>query len=228
MDIGFLREGFDVRVAVELDPAACATLRTNFPQLRDRIIQKPLEEIATEEILDVAQLQVGEAGCVFGGPPCQSWSIAGNRLGMHDPRGEGLAEFLRVVREAKPLTFCIENVPGLLNHSHFKRLQLLQSELSNAGTSEYEITAAVINSAEFGVPQVRKRAFIVGWRGPGEFCFPAATHQLTSTPNRAWRKPAVTVGQALRGLPQAEAPSPIALSVAKSIPLRNKRWYGRR
>jgi DNA (cytosine-5)-methyltransferase 1 len=228
MDLGFLREGFDVRVAVEVDPAACATLRTNFPRLRGRIVQRRLEEITTEELLDIADLEVGETGCVFGGPPCQSWSVAGNRLGLNDSRGKGLAELLRVVRETEAATFCIENVPGLLTHSHIKGLRVLQRELNKDGGSDYEMTAEVLNSAEFGVPQVRKRVFIVGWRGPGEFCFPAPTHYVGNSRRRAWKKPGTTVKQAFRDLPAAEPPGLIAQSVAKSIPLRNERWYGRR
>src|SRR5262245_16941211 len=178
MDLGFLREGFDIRVAVEVDPAAVATLRTNFPDLRNRIIQRPLEKIPTTEILKTAGLSVGEAACVFGGPPCQSWSIAGNRLGMRDPRGRALAEFLRVVREAQPLTFCIENVPGLLNHSDLEGLRLIERELNWPRRAKYEVTSEMLNAAEYGVPQFRKRVFIVGWRGPGEFVFPAVTHHI--------------------------------------------------
>jgi DNA (cytosine-5)-methyltransferase 1 len=228
MDIGFLREGFDIRVAVEIDPAACATLRKNFRTLSSRIIQRPLEDVTTEELLEAAQLEVGEAGCVLGGPPCQSWSVAGNRLGLKDPRGRGVAEFLRVVREARPLTFCMENVPGLLSHSDAGGLRIFRDALNADGGTTYELTSDVMNAAEFGAPQQRKRVFIIGWRGPGEFTFPSPTHQVATTPHRSWRQPAATVGQAFSGLPKAEPPGAIAQSVAKSIPKRNAQWYGRR
>jgi DNA (cytosine-5)-methyltransferase 1 len=226
MDRGFLRQGFDVRVAVEVDTAAVATLRTNFPKLC--IIQRPLEDISTNELLELARLKKGEAACVFGGPPCQSWSIAGNRLGVRDPRGRAVAEFLRVVRETEPLSFCMENVPGLLSHSGLAGLRLIQRELNRSPRTTYEVAAEVLNAAEYGVPQQRKRVFVVGWRGPGEFVFPAATHHLDGPIKRSWQKPAKTVAQAFLGLPKAEKPGKQALSVARSIPMRNKKWYGKR
>jgi DNA (cytosine-5)-methyltransferase 1 len=229
MDLGFLRAGFDVRVAVEPDPAACETLTTNFPCLRgDRLVRRPLEDVATEELLSIAQLGTGEAGIVFGGPPCQSWCIAGNRLGLRDPRGRSLLEFLRVVREAQPLTFCIENVPGLLNHAELAGLALVREELNTGCGHPYEVSLDVVDSAEFGVPQHRRRVFIVGWRGPGEFTFPAPTHQVQGSPVRTHLRPAATVGDALHGLPAPHPPSEIARRVARTIPARNERWYGKR
>lgn len=228
MDLGFTRAGFEVRVAVEVDPAACETLERNFGVLHGRLIKRPLEEVTTAELLEVAGLELREAGIVFGGPPCQSWCIAGNRLGLHDPRGRSLLEFLRVVREAQPSTFCLENVPGLLNHSHFEGLNLIREEL-NQGTGEpYEVASDVLDAAVYGVPQHRRRVFIVGWRGPGEFYFPAATHHIAGAPARGRRRSAVTVGEALRGLPLPSPPSEIAQRVATTIPSRNERWYGKR
>src|SRR5687767_9734436 len=82
MDLGFDREGFDIRVAVEADRAACATLRRNWPALNKRIIEDRLENIPTAQLLHVAGLKKGEVGIVFGGPPCQSWCNAGNRKGF--------------------------------------------------------------------------------------------------------------------------------------------------
>jgi DNA (cytosine-5)-methyltransferase 1 len=137
-------------------------------------------------------------------------------------------EFLRVVREAQPLTFCLENVPGLLNHSHFEGLSLIREEL-NQGTGEpYEVASDILDAAAYGVPQRRRRAFIVGWRGPGEFYFPRATHRVPGASARGRRRSAVTVGEALRGLPPPRQPSEIAHRVARTIPSRNARWYGKR
>jgi DNA (cytosine-5)-methyltransferase 1 len=229
MDLGFIREGFDVRVAVELDPAACDTLRRNFRHLRgERLICRRLEDISTEEILGVANLEPSEAGIVFGGPPCQSFCVAGNRRGLRDPRGRSLLEFLRVVREARPSTFCIENVPGLLSHSEFEALSLIGVEVNRGLQLQYSVRANVLNSAEYGVPQYRRRVFLVGWRGPGEFYFPAATHQVNRAPQRATKRPATTVGKAFEGLPDATPPSDFAHRIAATIPLRNQRWYSKR
>lgn len=228
MDLGFAREGFDIRVAVEVDPAACDTLRRNWPSYRHRLIERPLEDISTDELLTVAGLGVAEAGIVFGGPPCQPWCVAGNRLGFDDPRGLALLEFCRVVREAQPATFCIENVPGLLNLSDTSMPELIAEEINRGLAIKYQFASDVLNAAEYGVPQQRRRVFIVGWRTPGEFYFPAPTHQIASAPKRPWKKPARTVGDAFKGLPTPTPPSPIAHRVATTIPRRNERWYGKR
>lgn len=228
MDLGFLKEGFDIRVAVEVDPAACETLRKNFRHLRGaRLICRPIEEVSTRQILRAAGLEPGEAGIVFGGPPCQSFCVAGNRLGLRDPRGRSLLEFLRVVREARPAVFCIENVPGLLNHSEFEGLALIRDEVNRGLEQHYEITSSIMDAAEHGVPQRRRRVFVIGWQGPGEFYFPGATHQIMGAPQRIWKRPALTVRQALRGLPEPSAPSEQAHRIAATIPLRNRRWYAK-
>jgi DNA (cytosine-5)-methyltransferase 1 len=225
MDLGFMREGFDVRCAVEVDASAIETLQKNFPKLRGRLICRPIEAVTTREILKVAGLKKGEASIVFGGSPCQSFCIAGNRLGLLDPRGRALLEFLRVVREAQPKAFCLENVPGLLNHNEFEALELIREAINRGGGAEYRIEAEILNAAEYGVPQVRKRVFIVGWRVAGDFVFPAPTHSVGNYLARPWKRNAVGVGAALMGLPAPEAPSAQARRVAATIPARNRKWY---
>lgn len=228
MDLGFAAEGFDIRAAVEVDEAACATLRRNWPRHRARVIQRQLENVSTEELLRVAGVRVGEVGMVIGGPPCQSWCVAGNRRGFDDPRGQALLEFCRVVREARPRAFCIENVPGLLIHAKQDIVALISHEVSRDGGERYQLAHDVLDAAEFGVAQRRRRVFIVGWRMSGEFYFPAATHQIEGAPTRKWKRPATTVGVALRGLPKPEAPSEQAHRVAATILKRNEQWYGKR
>jgi DNA (cytosine-5)-methyltransferase 1 len=227
LDFGFHQEGFDIRVAVEVDPAACDTLNANWPSLKGRILQQPLEEISTRRLLRAAQLRVGEVGIVIGGPPCQSFCIAGNRLGLNDPRGRALLEYCRVVREAKPIAFCLENVPGLLSHQDFDAQQLIENAVNSSPRFSYQTSVAVLNAAEHGVPQLRKRVFIVGWRTAAEFYFPACTHFIASTPRKSVRKPARTTRDAFAGLPRPDQPSDIAYRVAKTIPDRNRKWYGK-
>ena len=108
MDIGFENAGFEIAVAVEMDPSCCDTLRTNRPNLP--IINKNITEVATDEILSSAGLIPMEAALVIGGPPCQSFSLAGLRKGLDDDRGKLLFEFVRIVREALPIGFVLENV----------------------------------------------------------------------------------------------------------------------
>src|SRR6266568_1692896 len=157
MDLGFSTAGFDVRVAVEADPAACQTLKANWRGIGRRLLQKRLEEVPTSELLRIAGLKVGQAGLVFGGPPCQSWCIAGNRLGLADPRGRSILEFCRVVREAGPKSFCLENVPGFLNHKAADVLKIIHDEVSRDCAWDYQLSAQILNAAEYGVPQIRRR-----------------------------------------------------------------------
>jgi DNA (cytosine-5)-methyltransferase 1 len=224
MDLGFLKAGFDVRCAVEVDPAACETLISNFPKLKSRLISKPIEQVSTRTILRKAGLRTGEAAIVFGGSPCQSFCIAGNRLGLRDPRGRALLEFLRVVREARPKSFCLENVPGLLSHDEFEAIDLIRKEV-NRGSEKYRIAAEILNAAEYGVAQQRRRVFIVGWRVDGDFLFPAPSHYVGRKFVRPWKSRAVGALEALRGLPAPKKPSRQAMRVARTIPARNKKWY---
>lgn len=228
LDLGFAREGFDVRVAVEVDPAACETLKANWRGIGQRLIQRRLEDVPTHDVLRVAGLEVGEAGIVFGGPPCQSWCIAGNRLGLADPRGRSVVEFCRVVREAAPATFCLENVPGFLNHHASDVIRLIRDDVNRDRRWSYQVTAQILNAVDYGVPQTRKRVFVVGWRTNGEFYFPPPTHRLRERPRREGEKPLTTVRAALKGLPRPDKPSPIAHRVAATIPERNQKWYGRK
>src|SRR5207302_6636778 len=102
------------------------------------------------------------------------------------------------------------NVPGLLNHHATDVLHLIEEEVNRDPRWTYQIAAQILNTAAYGVPQFRRRVFVVGWRTGGEFYFPQATHAIAGQPNRPWLKRAVGVGKALTGLPRPDAPSYIA------------------
>lgn len=106
LDIGFDRAGFKTVVAVELDPSCCDTLRTNIPDLP--IINRSITEVSAAEILEAGNLEVGEAALVIGGPPCQSFSLAGMRKGLDDDRGKLLFEFVRIVRKHFLKVLCLK------------------------------------------------------------------------------------------------------------------------
>jgi DNA (cytosine-5)-methyltransferase 1 len=113
LDLGLERAGFEVRVAVEANRFAAETIRCNRPDLP--VIQKKIESVTAGEILRWAGLRVGEAALLTGGPSCQSFSTAGQRGSLSDPRGSMFRQFLRVVREARPRFFIMENVCGVLS-----------------------------------------------------------------------------------------------------------------
>ena len=210
LDIGFESAGFEVAVAVEIDTACCETLAFNKPNMP--IINKSVVEVTGEGILKIAKLKVGEAALVIGGPPCQSFSLAGMRKGLDDDRGKLLFEYVRIVRETLPKGFVLENVKGLTNWDNGRAMRLLIDELSkpieyNGEIYTYSVTTPqVLNASDYGVPQNRERLILVGNRIGKEFVYP-----LPST------EPKKTVWDAIGSLPTPEPPSEVAMRVSGTI-----------
>lgn len=224
MDIGFHKAGFETAVAVEQDPSCCATLRRNMPNVN--VIEGDITKISTSEILQAGNLQPLDAALVIGGPPCQSFSLAGRRMGMDDPRGKLILEYIRVVREALPVAFVMENVKGMANWSEGKALDAILSEASREilyddKVYKYELSYEILNAVDYGVPQFRERIIIVGNRIGKKFNFPMPTHispseiqmDLFKTSENRW----TTVWDAIGNLPPAEEPSETALRVSGTI-----------
>lgn len=218
MDIGFEKAGFRIAVAVELDSSCCDTLRSNRPNLK--IINKSITETTSDEILQTAGLQVGEAALVIGGPPCQSFSLAGLRKGLDDERGKLLFEFVRVVRETLPVGFVLENVKGLTNWDNGRALELLIQKLTEpisymGNTIVYQVAKPqVLNAVDYGVPQNRERLIIVGNRIGRKFLYPAP--KILARHSTVW--------DAIGGLPEPDKPSDIAMRVAHTIKERREKY----
>ncbi len=181
LDLGFEAAGFDTRVAVELDSEAVATLQANRSW---KILDRDIHEISSRQLLRAAGLRVGEADVLIGGPPCQPFSKAGywangTTLRLDDPRAGTLAAYLRVLRDALPKTFLLENVPGLKYKGKSEGLELVRrmlDEINRTRQVSYSIAVAQLNAAKYGVPQTRERVFVVGSRDGKVFDFPAPTH----------------------------------------------------
>ena len=191
LDLGFEQAGFDVRVCVEIDPITCGTLRNNRPNWK--VIQNDIVHMSTRQILEVAGLSRGEATVITGGPPCQPFSTLGNRKALEDPRGRLVREFLRVVKEARPEAFLFENVPGLKSVKNGRVISEILSAMESIG---YSPNLRILNSANYGVPQVRKRLFILGRRDGIKLDFPAEDHSQDGTVGEKW----VTVKEAFEEL----------------------------
>jgi DNA (cytosine-5)-methyltransferase 1 len=206
LDLGVHRAGFDVRVAVENDADSAASLRANlFPGRADLVVDTSIVGVRTGELLERAGLRVGEAALVVGGPPCTPFSKSGywleyKRKGL-DPDASLLDEFARVVVEAKPAAALLENVHGLAYRNHNVRpFQRLIDQLEAAG---YEVRAAVLNAADYGVPQLRKRLIVYAALGQEPPPFPATTHSgWTETSRRVdpTKHPYVTSREAIGDL----------------------------
>lgn len=144
MSLGFLRAGFRPVFAVELDPAAAETYRANFG---DHVF-----------VGDIAAVDVfPNADVVIGGPPCQGFSQLGAR-DPDDPRNLLWEHYARAVCQIRPAAFVMENVPQLLRSEQFERFQDMMTGLG------YELAWGVLDSSSFGVPQRRRRAFVIGSR----------------------------------------------------------------
>lgn len=182
LDLGFEAAGFETAVAVEMDAMAVRTLEAN----RDwPILHGDIHEIPSEAILGAGELREGEAEALIGGPPCQPFSKAGywargDSLRLDDPRAGTLAAYLRVLRDALPKAFLLENVPGLAFRSKSEGLDLIRrtiDEINQDRGVDYTVSVAKLNAAEFGVPQVRERVFVIGSRDGEDFQFPDPTHR---------------------------------------------------
>ena len=103
---------------------------------------------------------LGDFDLIAGGFPCQSFSVAGRRLGLDDERGDLFLEIARLIEAKRPAFFLLENVPGLLSHNKGKTFKIILTKFSELG---YSFEWMVLNSANFGVPQQRRRVFIVGY-----------------------------------------------------------------
>jgi DNA (cytosine-5)-methyltransferase 1 len=177
--LGLQQSGFRVRALIEQDKWCCWTLCANasayFPHAC--IIRKNLRRLSSQELLRRAGLHRSEIDLVSGGPPCQSFSISkipkGGRS-RNDPRDELLGHFVRFIKKIRPRTFLLENVPGLLSKSEGRLFCRLLTSFRRLG---YLTQWRVINAANYGVPQSRRRLFVVGTsQRDVNFIFPAAKY----------------------------------------------------
>lgn len=181
LDFGFEEAGFQTRVALELDKTACQTIRLN----RDwEVIEDDINHVTSKTLLSRAGLKPGQADVLFGGPPCQPFSkssywVRGDSLRLDDPRADTLTGYLRVLRDARPKTFLLENVYGLAYQGKDEGLRHLLDgieQINRETGSNYAVSWQVINCAEYGVPQIRERVFMIGSRNGKTFRFPKPTH----------------------------------------------------
>ena len=192
LDLGLEAAGLNVVVALECNLYPIATIGRNRPSLP--LINRPIEDVSSNEILEAAQLTPGEAFAVIGGPSCQVFSTAGRRRSLADPRSTMFKHFVRVIRDTQPEFFVMENVRGLLSaavrHRPLKQRgpgypRLAEEEqLGSAFRVVAETLRAlgyycvfdVLNAADYGVPQTRQRLVIIGSRDGRKLWMPKPTH----------------------------------------------------
>ncbi len=149
LDLWFHLAGFQTIFANEFDKTIRDTFRHNFPTVH----------LDTRSIIDVPSSEVpDDIVGIIGGPPCQSRSEAGAGRGICDARGKLFYEYIRILKDKKPLFFLAENVPWILLPKHKKAFNDILQEFENIG---YEVSCVIVNANDYGVPQDRKRVIIV-------------------------------------------------------------------
>src|SRR4051794_21231426 len=175
LDLGVEQAGFSVRAAVEYDADACESLRANFPATA--VLEGDIRQIETGELLRRAGLRRGEPELLIGGPPCTPFSKSGywieqKRRGL-DPEASLLEHYIRILDEARPRMFLLENVFALAYSNHNREwLDFLLESFARLG---YSVTQETVLAADFGVPQRRQRLIIVGSL-EGAPAMPTPTH----------------------------------------------------
>jgi DNA (cytosine-5)-methyltransferase 1 len=203
LDIGMAKTGmFEVVACVEKEKAFCETIRKN----RDAgrlpaqlvVFEGDIRDISPSDVLDKAGLRAEDIDVIVGGPPCQSFSTAGRRGTIQDPRGTLLWEFLRFVDVIRPKIFLMENVRGLLSAAIRHRpiaerpdkggspfnsdeepgsvVRMIAHDLAQLKGGSYHLDVFEVNAVNYGAPQIRERALFIGNRCGAAIDFPNPTH----------------------------------------------------
>jgi DNA (cytosine-5)-methyltransferase 1 len=207
LSLGLQAAGLSVTVAADSDAEALQTYRRHH---------------RTSEILDgdIASHDFrrykDSIAIVAGGPPCQPWSTGGKQLGHADGR-DGLAPFIRIVNQIRPLAFLMENVPGLTAPGNLEYLNALTRDLTELG---YQVDYRILDATAYGVPQRRRRLFVVGTAPGREFTWPeAATGPGTPSPAR-------TAGEVISADTIVGDPNPSKVTYAKNPVIRPNPFAG--
>lgn len=167
---------------MEVDPYCCETLRASTSRKGNatRVIEADIRGLEPVSLINELDLRAGELDLLCGGPPCQSFSQIGKQGALKDERGLLLFQMVRFAEVFKPKAIFIEQVTGLLSakDKQGQRGEVLQMLLSDLDKLGYVPKWKVMSSADYGVPQMRKRVFIVATEKPNGFEFPEPTHGL--------------------------------------------------
>ena len=217
LDLGFMQAGHRVVWANDIAPDACATYRRNIGA-----------HIVESDIAKVDAAELPPADIVVGGFPCQGFSRANiNKIG-NDRRNYLFRHFARIVAAARPMYFFAENVRGLVSFEGGRFFQMVRDDFRKAG---YRVSWKVLNAADFGVPQSRVRVIIVGVRVDlpmsMNYQFPAPTHAKSPLPFDGL-KPWVSVGEALKGLPEPGRERGILNHIGSRYKVTNRDFTGHR
>jgi DNA (cytosine-5)-methyltransferase 1 len=216
MDLGIIRAGHKVIWANDNDKDAVTTYRKN---IGNHIVENNIEEINLTD--------VPEGDVVIGGFPCQGFSCANMRRSKKDERNNLYLEFLRVLRRKKPKFFLAENVRGIVSLEKGQVFSMIIRDFEECG---YCVKFRIFNMADYGVPQHRIRVILAGKRKDipesNEYFFPEPTH--SKTPVLLNKKPWVTIGEALAGIPEPDENHKLTNHIGSAYKVTNRDFTGHR
>jgi len=199
LSYGFAHDdAFEIVAANEILPNMAKAYELNHPSVK--VYCKDIKDFGLADLQYDFNIQVGEIDLVVGGPPCQAYSTVGKRL-IDDPRGKLFQEYYRVLKEIRPKAFLFENVKGLLSMQGGELMQTILALFESLG---YKVCYQLLNSADYGVPQVRERVIIIGTTLNSTFTYPEPTHYNPEESLDLFNQtklPYLTLAQAISDLP---------------------------
>lgn len=191
-------DDFEIVAANEILPNMAKAYELNHPTVK--MYCKDIKDFGISDLKKDFGINKWEIDLIVWGPPCQAYSTVGKRL-ENDPRGKLFQEYYRVVKELDPKVFLFENVKGILSMQNGRLLTTIISLFESLG---YKVVYKVLNSADYGVPQIRERVIIIGTKLKSKFKYPIPTHynpEVEYSFSIQWLKPYLTLEQAISDLP---------------------------
>ena len=219
MSLGFEQAGFDIVAAVEIDPVHCAVHKYNFPNCA--VMPRSVVGLRGGEIRLASGIGQRPVDVVFGGAPCQGFSMIGKRA-IDDPRNALVRDFLRIVAELNARCFVFENVKGLTVGQHKKFLEEIVSTANEFGY-QVRLPWKVLNAAHFGTPQNRERLILFGSKRASQLAeYPSPITQAAGKSSKLNNDLPYcpSVEDAIGDLPDADAFD----ALLKSDSVKPKKW----
>ena len=213
LDLGFKMAGHNIIWANDLYGDAVETYKVN---LGDHIVCK--------DIFTVEENEVPDCDIVIGGFPCQGFSVANTKRNINDERNQLYKQLIRIINAKQPKFFLAENVKGIFSLAKGDVLKMILNDLTSIG---YKVQAKILNSADYGVPQLRQRVFFIGVRNDVNYSidYPAPTHCSDGSHGLPkW----IGVGDALSILPDPDEPNTIPNHDYSKYKLRFNGYLGHR